>query len=363
MSLLWEISRGGLVTPPDFQYDSSMAIPLDLQFGGGNISGTTGFATVQVGDYSVPRQALGGNPESNLMRILAPLGDTAGQPFLFNVLDQNPDQDNFMAISFSRKDDLEGSVDAPFTINELEEPSVHSSRGTTSDGTSSLVALMDTGTSTGTLPPDILYAVYSHIPGASVTVQGNGELMLFIVPCNTSAIITVVIGGVPYTIHPLDLSDILTPVDDGSGTNSTLCRFDFGDNIAKSPTGAATMQLLSQTTPREAVADVLNLPRFLPPDRRYGALLLGGTVSDASASSDGTASNFRLRQYGVIIIGHLSGNLLVVLILADIGLALYIKRNGTGGASSRSGAYIPVKLRKEAPRRSEGLDEDHRYLD
>ncbi|KAJ7467599.1 aspartic peptidase domain-containing protein [Mycena latifolia] len=344
------------------------------------------------------------------MRILALLGDTAGQPFLFNVLDQNPDQDNFMAISFSRKDDLEGSVDAPFTINELEEPSVPLFPGDNvrwnilvdainvngnfipltcnvpNAPNGSLVALMDTGTSTGTLPPDILYAVYSHIPGASVTVQGNGELILFIVPCNTSAIITVVIGGVPYTIHPLDLSDILTPVDDGSGTNFTLCSdsfmrniysvFDFGDNIAKSPTGAATMQLLSQTTPREAVADMLNVrmrqlanaapefqgtfPGFIPappvPPARP-------PLRDASALSDGTALDFRLRQYGLIIIGHLSGNLLVVLILADIGLALYIKRNGTGGASSRSGAYIPVKLRKEAPRRSEGLDEDHRYLE
>jgi hypothetical protein len=58
----------------------------------------------------------------------------------------------------------------------------------------SLVVLMDTGTPTASLPSDILYAVYSQMPGVSVAVVDNDGTLFFIVPCNTSAIVTVVIG-------------------------------------------------------------------------------------------------------------------------------------------------------------------------
>ncbi|KAJ6529458.1 aspartic peptidase domain-containing protein, partial [Mycena vulgaris] len=44
-----------------------------------------------------------------------------GQPFLYNLFDQTPQLNNFIGISLSRSDDLEDSAEASFTINEVDE--------------------------------------------------------------------------------------------------------------------------------------------------------------------------------------------------------------------------------------------------
>jgi hypothetical protein len=46
--------------------------------------------------------------------------DALEEPFLYDIFGQTPQQDNFFGISPSRTDDLEGSAEASFTINEVD---------------------------------------------------------------------------------------------------------------------------------------------------------------------------------------------------------------------------------------------------
>jgi saccharopepsin len=161
---------------------------------------------------------------SSITGALGPQNAAASQPPLFNIFDMTPNQDNFIGISLSRTDDLEGSADASFTINELDPTYAAVSNvapvplfpgnndrwsvvvdALQVDGVNitlvstvpnapsgSIVALMDTGTPTATLPMNLLYALYSQIPGVSVAViEGN---LFFLIPCNTTSIVTMVIG-------------------------------------------------------------------------------------------------------------------------------------------------------------------------
>ncbi|KAJ7830155.1 aspartic peptidase domain-containing protein [Mycena olivaceomarginata] len=452
-----------VVSTPDFQYDTTGSLPVGIGYGGGNVTGTTGFATMSLGGYTYGPQAfmnatsvgLGAIVDVGLdgliglafdgttaSSISGVLGPTVGQPFLFNVFDQTPAQDNFIGISLSRTDDLEGSADASFTINELDEtyaagivaapavPLFPGNNGRWSvlvDGLSvdgvdvpltstvpnapsgSFAVLMDTGTPTATLPADILYGLYSQIPGALLGL--DGENMIFLIPCNTSSIVTVSIGGQYFPIHPLDLSDITVHADD-NGNQVTVCAspigalpgsveydslfgdtfmrnfysvFNFGDTIATSPTGAANIQFLSVVDPRSAIEDVQNVRMTqlanMPPELQGipdGTTPAGvptasttpagvptatptaaGAIFDAVASADAANSsgNGNVQKYALIIIGLLSGNVLVLLFLLVIGVGLYIKRSGTSGRS-KSTKYAPVnvKFTEEEP-----LDGAQRY--
>ncbi|KAJ7478395.1 aspartic peptidase domain-containing protein [Mycena latifolia] len=469
-----------VVTSSDFQYDTTGSEPVSLSFLAGEVNGSTGFARMQLGGYTFSPQAfmnttvvaaggivdlgldglLGlsfdGNRTSPITRALESQSPTVGQPFLYNIFDASPDQDNFIGISLSRTEDLENSADASFTINELDAesagvvvfPKIPLFPGDNlrwsilidsidvngidiplvstvpNAPAGKFVAVLDTGTPTGALPPDILYALYSQIPGASVAVVGDN--MRFLVPCNTSSIVTVIMGGLPYAIHPLDLSDVQITTDE-SGNNVTVClstigalppldlgidallgdsfmrnwytAFNFGDSVAKSPSGAASMQLLPQTDPAQAIADVLNVrianmanfpPEFqgtvagfvpAPPGStrptdtgaaaaanasttsaaatapsNAAAVRLSGAIDDPPASQ-GT-SDSTIRQYGVIILGLVGGNTLILLILAVIGFGLCIKRRRT---STRATKYVAVKLREdlaEEPRQVEARYSD-----
>ncbi|KAJ7120763.1 aspartic peptidase domain-containing protein [Mycena crocata] len=472
-----------LVTPPDFEYDTTDSVPVSLGYAGGWANGTTGYASMQFGDYGVAKQAfanattvtLGGILELGLDGLMgvafggldaSPItaaltltsqDPTLGQPFLYNVFDLTPDQSNFMGISLSRTDDLEGSAAASFTINELDVtyaavadtpevplfpggnlrwsvlvdgidvdgvriPLISNVPGTrVTRCAGSIVAVMDTGTPTAAFPPDLLYAIYSQIPNAYVMAEGNN--MVFVIPCNTTSVVTIVIGGLPYAIHPLDLSTIHTGEADASGNNVTVCVsssmqmpaqadfdslfgdtimrnlysvFNFGDAVAKSPTGAASMQFLSQTDPVKAAASVQNVrmaqlaslapefqgapPGFTPATPGSSRLTNASTVpsstsdlppSDApnivgavsNAEDDGSTAEGNMKQYAVIIIGLLSGNLLVVILLAVLGVGIYVKRGGTSSGVRRETAYAPVKFREDASRKSEAYDADRRYSD
>ncbi|KAJ7478399.1 aspartic peptidase domain-containing protein [Mycena latifolia] len=470
-----------LQTSADFEYDTTGATSLSLVYAGGAVNGTTGFAAMQLGDYGVSHQAfmnatymgLGGIVDLGLDGLMglsfnalvaSPItaalysqGPTLGQPFLYNVFDMTPEQDNFIGISLSRTDDLEGSASASFTINELDatyaavadSPAVPLfpvgttrwsvlvdsmnidgvdiplTSGVPNAPNGSLVAVLDTGTPTSTLPPAILYALYSQIPGAFVSV--NGSEIDFVVPCNTSALVTVVIGGQPYPIHPLDLTagparcqtrtatSLPASMSPHASRASAHCRprpdydalfgdsfmrnvytvMNFGDTVATSPTGAASMQLLSQTDPVTAVSDVLNVrmaqlatmpPEFqgTPPDfvpalpgstlpistansssgadpasaGSVGAVGAVGAVTDAAVP---TNSDSTLQKYALIVIGLLGGNLLVLILLAILGVGLYIKRGGK--SASRAPAYVPVKFREEEPLAAEAYEVDRRYSD
>ncbi|KAJ7215896.1 aspartic peptidase domain-containing protein [Mycena pura] len=478
-----------VVAPPDFQYDTTDSVEAEIQYGGGNVTGTTGFATMQFGDYSFGPQAFlsatsvgldgivdvgldgliglafDGQNASPLTDALFEMGPTVGQPFHFNIFDQTPEQDNFMGIALSRTDDLEGSADASFTFNELD-PTYSAAVGSLAPvplfpggngrwsvlvdsmnvngvdipltsvlpatPSGKLVAVMDTGTPTATLPPDVLYALYSNIPGALYSAEDD----IFIIPCDTSAVVTVVISGIPYPIHPLDLSDIRSDITDDNGNNVTVCLssissftmdgadfdslfgdtimrniytvFNFGDAIAKSPTGSATMQLLSVTNAQTAPQDVQSVrmaqlasappelqgiptgfgpatPGLAPtPDDTAsapgaGALHVGGAAPDTAAaladdsapasSSAGSASDPAVQKYAPIIVGLLSGNLLLVFLLLVLGVAFYVKKNGQkGSGSGRSARYAPLNLpqkyREEEPLDGAGAYDAHqRYSD
>ncbi|KAJ7442367.1 aspartic peptidase domain-containing protein, partial [Mycena galericulata] len=413
-------------------------------------SGPVGFGSVELGGYTFPEQAfinatdvtLGGIVSLGLdgligfafdgatpSAITAALQKTgssssAGQPFLFNIFNQSPNTDNFIGISLSRTGDLEGSADASFTINEFDEtyaavansPAIpifppSNARWTllldyvNIDGnavlipasavpttpTGKLTILMDTGTPTATVPTDLFNTIYSTIPGSVFSSsQGN-----WVIPCNTTTILTVVIGGQSFPIHPLDLSDVnvidgftvctatIEPSAGNAGFDAlfgdSIMRniysvFNFGSAIAKSPTPASSMQLLSQTNATTAIADVINVrmaqlasgpaegipPSFAP--LTYMDSPPGGSIAaaDLGSSSTGTNSDSQASKYAPIIIGLLGATLLVTLILAVIGVAMCVKRGGK--ITTKSPRYAPVKIVEEEPRKSESY-EDKRYSD
>ncbi|KAF8172383.1 aspartic peptidase domain-containing protein [Mycena galopus ATCC 62051] len=365
---LWVIST------PDFQFNTTGSQRATVSYGdGSSVTGPVGFAAVQLGDYAFSPQAflnasetqgsaalpgtqgligLAFNGAANT-EVQKAVGPDVGQPFLFNIFDQTPDQDNFIGIALSRTDDLEDSADASFTINELDPnytaienmPKIPVFPGAEVNGrwtfvvdsididgvdiplTSEVpgtpdgkfVALMDTGTTLGSLPPDVFYALYSNIPGALVGVVGTGPNdFTFIIPCNTTSMLTVVIGGNKYPIHPLDLSQIVN-ISDDNGNNVTVCVsalspspaspsdldsifgdtimhnvytvFNFGDAVSKSPMKNSSMQVLSLTDPQSAIADVLSvrMAQFasLPPE-------LQGTPSGFAPAPPGSTLNSTL---------------------------------------------------------------------
>ncbi|KAJ7118372.1 hypothetical protein C8R44DRAFT_878966 [Mycena epipterygia] len=160
-------------------------------YAAGDISGSIGFASVQLGTYKFEEQAFMNANSTGARDILedgldgliglafdgrgpSPLTDalqnkgfpsTAGQPFLYNIFDQTPEFNNFIGISLSRTNDLEDTADAAFTINST------------------------LGSEAGTIEFDGIFGD---------TIMRN-----------------------VYSV------------------------FNFGDSVAKSPTGNATMQLLS----------------------------------------------------------------------------------------------------------------------
>ncbi|KAJ7441571.1 aspartic peptidase domain-containing protein [Mycena latifolia] len=411
-------------------------------YGGGNVVGTIGFGTVQLGNYTVDKQAFnnatsvglgavldlgldgllglsfdGGNL-SNIQATLSSSGwdSNLGEPFLYNIFDQTPNQNNFIGVSLSRTGDLEDSADASFTINELDElyaavvnapqlplfPGTNSQWSILLDGISvdgnnislptstvpnapagKIVAVLDVGTPYAFVPENFAAAMYSSIPGAQVMdVADRGPT--WTVPCNSTAIVTLYFGGQPFPIHPLDLSDVI--VD--SVTNATICVtplqifpgdsesdatfgdtflrnmysvFNFGDAVSKSPTGSASMQLLAQTDPTAAAADVLKV-RMPQISSSPSSAAADGRVAAAleNANQPSSTSDSEVKKWAPIIIGLLVGNLFVVLLLAAIGLALCVKRGGKSG--SPKSTYSRVRFGEDEARPLDSF-EDKRYSD
>ncbi|KAJ7440822.1 aspartic peptidase domain-containing protein [Mycena galericulata] len=327
-----------VIPPADFTFDNT-GIPIFAPFGGGNVSGVIGFGTVGLGSYSVEQQvfqnatfidlglveslglnaliglAFDSTQTSPLTAALEDAGSnpTTGNPFLYNIFAQTPGQDNFIGISLSRTDDLEGTADASFTINELDPtysavanapaipivagivdrwrilvesisvegvdiPFPSSMVSNVPDG--SLAVLLDTGNPTASVPPAIISSVFSQISGAVFkVVDGYSTEEVWTVPCNTTTIVSVGIGGQSFPIHPLDLSAVFisnaahevtcvtqwtsVPASQGdidmafgdSFLRNFYTVFNFGDDVSQAPAGSS-IQLLSQTDPTSAQQDV-----------------------------------------------------------------------------------------------------------
>ncbi|KAJ7177132.1 aspartic peptidase domain-containing protein [Mycena filopes] len=412
-------------------------IDVVFHYGGGDVSGTIGFASVELGEYTSDNQShtnriiqvgvgqitnvgldgliglsFNGVVASNLAETMQKNGSdpNLARPFLYNIFSQTPQQENFIGISLSRSDDLEGSADASFTINEVDEayadvvnapilPLLHVNMprwnilvdGIDVDGVNismptsiagapdgKLVALMDTGSPSGNLPYDLYTAIYTAIPG-----HEEQDIMLWSIPCNTTSIVTRQISGQPFPIHPLDLSNVGR---DPHSNTALICTsafhgfdgeyhdydilfgdtfmrnvysvFNFGDAISNSPTGNASMQLLSQTNATAAIADVLNvrMPRI------SAQLARNSTTALAAADSNGSAPSSEVKKYAPIVIGLLGANLLVGVVLLALGLAACIKRSGKMGRTGTGGKYQAVRILGEETR---GLGEftDKRYSD
>ncbi|KAJ7462588.1 aspartic peptidase domain-containing protein, partial [Mycena latifolia] len=322
---------------------NNTGVPVNDGFTGGNVTGTIGVASVEFGGYTFGNQGksvylyqvnLAFVLEAGLDGLIglsfdgsavSPITDTLvkagmdpdlGEPFLFNIFDQTPAQNNFIGISLSRTDDLEGSADASFTINEFDptyaavskaplNPLFPGDNGVWSilldsisvDGTDiplpisnvfgapvgKVVGTMDTGTPFAAVSQKIMDGIYSRIPDSAFkfvsTSGGSGEV--WTIPCNTTTIVSVQIGGQPFPIHPLDLSDVVldstnTPIcvspwivgaDDprqdiiwgDSFMRNVYSIFNFGDSISRSPNPNSSMQLLSQTNATSAAQDVLTV--------------------------------------------------------------------------------------------------------
>ncbi|KAJ6540530.1 aspartic peptidase domain-containing protein [Mycena capillaripes] len=399
-----------VVSSPDFAYDTAGSVPITINYGGGPVVGTSGFATMQLGDYQFTPQAfmnatsvglsdiidigLDGlmglsftnNGASDLTKGLKSWGPTTGQPFHFNIFDARANEDNFIGISLSRTDDLETSADASFTFNEVD-PKYPDILNTPR------IPLFPGNNGRWSILVDILnnngVESRSHLPSLVPRPAG----------CDN-----------PYTMYPLDLSDVVFGTDD-AGNNFTACVstifplaassedalfgdtfmrnaysiFNFGDTVAKTPTNDATMQLLSQTPDaRTLIQELLSVrmarlatlpPEFqgfipgyvpappgsvLPATPVPGTSASGSLAADASDSSPNGNSDSTVKQYALIVIGLLSGNLLVLLILAAVGVALYVKRSGSARAPNAK--YVPVKF-KEETRGLERYEEDRRCSD
>ncbi|KAJ7445016.1 subtilisin-like protein [Mycena galericulata] len=103
------------------------------------------------------------------------------------------------------------------------------------------------------------------------------------------------------------------------------------------------------------------------PESDTDTLHTSGAVVDATSTlssdtgTDADWSDGAVRKYAPIIIGLLSGNLALLLILAVCGVGLYLRRGGAVGQSSK---YAPVKLREEESMdKTVPYDVERRYSD
>ncbi|KAJ7624491.1 aspartic peptidase domain-containing protein [Roridomyces roridus] len=258
-----------LSTPEDFQAIDTGADAI-AAFGAGVaaafVNGTVSTATLQVGPFTLQNQGKSffflehgaqskfqvafnnAKPETITATGVLELGldGTLGigpvgtfSPIAQGLTDARMDpSNNFFAVSLSRTGDQQGTADVSFTINEIDptysaiantQPiplfpsntgvwSIPSSVPGTSPGTT--VFQLDTGTPTAAMSQQLLDAIYSQIPG-SIFLQ---DQEMWTVPCNSTSILSLQIGGQEFPIHPLDLSDIMTLTE----SNTVVCGSPFG---------------------------------------------------------------------------------------------------------------------------------------
>ncbi|EPS95500.1 hypothetical protein FOMPIDRAFT_1025795 [Fomitopsis schrenkii] len=282
---------------------------------GSSAGGEIVLANVTMGEFTVVNQALTLSPGSNatgggLCQGLLGVGPYAGSQiyktlnntkfngvnFLTNIFNLVPDEPAYMTFLLSRTNTgvTQGGV---MSIGELVSNLTHIKEApklpvftdagwvTVSDGVvvngkhhaahtvstasgKKSLAMIDTGTTVGTIPRDVLDFMYKDLPGAKWSEDDS----TYQVPCNTKVNISLVFSGVSYPIHPIDavIPDI---GDDGAVScyaaweaqdnglmilGDTFMRnvyslFHFGDKFTMRPGDRAPhMQLLSVTDPGTA---------------------------------------------------------------------------------------------------------------
>ncbi|KAJ7146704.1 aspartic peptidase domain-containing protein [Mycena epipterygia] len=386
-SVVIDTSQGGdlwVVLPSGFSLENTTSIHPDV-----TVQGDVGFASVQLGGYTLDgtfRIAVS-NMTGDVGTYLAGFGldgmislglnDLNASGVVSELLANAPKEDNFLGLSISRTADLEDSASASFMINEVDEayaevqsaplipvfPGGHSIwtvlideisvdgvnitlPSSTVSGTPAgkIVAVMEMSLKSGYVPSALYNRIYSQTSGA----QGP-------ISCNTTTTVILYIGGQPFPIHPLDLTDIAV----NTTTNITTCTgslgvqagdsladvtlgqdfmrnwytvYNFGNTVVNSSTGNPTMQFLSITNSTSAAADVPNIrmTRLSAQAAQGPANMIShpgasaGTIAAVADNSEAASgdSDAEVAKYAPIIIGLLGANLLVVLILTAIGLVL-----------------------------------------
>jgi saccharopepsin len=146
------------------------------------------------------------------------------------------------------------------------------------------------------------------------------------------------------------------------------------------------MQFLAQTDPQTAIRDVQTVRMAqlanLDPELQgipdgFVAATPGSTPPSIPASSAGSdsASNAVaiadassgsrysiVQKYGLIIIGLVGGNLLVLLVLLVVNIVSCVKRRASSG-SPRGAKYAQVRFKEAEPLEAEEFQEQSRYSD
>ncbi|RIB14472.1 aspartic peptidase domain-containing protein, partial [Gigaspora rosea] len=86
-------------------------------------------------------------------------------------------------------------------------------------------ALIDTGTTNMIIPPDDAKAIHDKIPESEFDSQSN----LYIIPCDTTAVVSLKFGGVDYEIPARDL--IYLPISGTQCLSSIMPGEIFGPNL------------------------------------------------------------------------------------------------------------------------------------
>ncbi|KAF8210043.1 aspartic peptidase domain-containing protein [Mycena galopus ATCC 62051] len=275
-----------IAPPKDFAFNNTGVSIFD-EYVGGDVNGTLGVATVELGGYSFGSQAFNNatvvsvsgttdigldglmglsfeSPDvSSIMATFSALGQNPnlGKPFLYNIFDQTPAKNNFIGVSLPRTDDPNGSATGSFSINAVDPayapaanapslplfpanglmwsilldsisvdnvtvPLLPSNVAGTPAG--KVVALLDTGTPTALFRQQQLDAIYSKIPGAVNATIRPGKTV-WTIPCNTTASLALHFGGQAFPIHPLDISSVVL-----NSNNTPVCAtpWDASDEAA-----------------------------------------------------------------------------------------------------------------------------------
>jgi len=334
-------------------------------------------------------------------------GGSWGRSFLYNVFQAEPDTPNFITFALQRVDDSEDDITGSFTIGEYADnlndvanmPNISTfpvespnrwtllldglyvsgvSQPLTSQvlgaPSAKIVALIDSGTSYTYADVNTVNALYSSIQGGSYD-NSSGT---WSVPCDAEVDVTLVFGGNPYPLHPLDVVDksLGDPtqcigtfvaqsfsVDDGEfdwlvGDNvlrSIYTLYDFGDFQTDGSLGNPYIKMLSTTNATAASADFHGIRGGTANTSITATGVSFNTTNSASSGTDPTGSSptddltnniNKLVNYIPVFLGILGFNTLVILCLAICAFTYIFKRRkgkGKGNASREPYHYQRVR--------------------
>ncbi|KII87031.1 hypothetical protein PLICRDRAFT_663523 [Plicaturopsis crispa FD-325 SS-3] len=284
---------------------------ITLTYGLGSAAGKVDYASLAIGDYTIPEQAfvnanrvehqdlsgifpLGLDSLSVIYSTLSELSDedavfTPAQPPLSSLFTQGTQEENtnFIGLALERSEDQEnvsggilsiGEYDPRFplianatpialasasrwtipleglAINGKPAPLASSVRHA-KPGTS--IALIDSGTTLAYIPEATVDAIYGAIPGSKhLTHDGNN---VWLVPCLASANVTLQFGGDTFAVDPLDLTIVTTSIQ-ANGSTYTVCVNAFQAQAAGIP-GEVDM-ILGDTFMRNVYSVYVHQPHF-----------------------------------------------------------------------------------------------------